>query len=81
MPIYIEEPGVDVVEVGSLNPGYEQNTVFICDKFDIMLEQQAVNFGSHNGKRSIFGLSHVYHSKKSYFLSATYDSYIMKLLN
>ena len=81
MPIYLEDSKVDVVEASSLNPGYNINTVLICDEFDLMLEQQAVNFGSYNGKKSIFGLPHVYHNKKSYFLSATYDSYIMKLLN
>ena len=38
LPIYLEDSKVEVVEASSLNPGYNINTVFICDEFDLMLE-------------------------------------------
>ena len=50
-------------------------TVYICDEFDYMIETQSVVFEADNKVSSLRGLAQVYNSNKVYFMSATFDNY------
>ena len=67
--------------VAELQHEEKEPDVFICDEYDYMLEKCPVAFGcDHQRKTKMFGLAPVYHSSKVYFLSATCDTYVQKLL-
>ena len=56
------------------------STIVICDEFDEMLKDYAVVFNTIGSETKLSGLAPVYHFKKKYFLSATYDSYDLTVL-
>ena len=78
---YIGDDKASVCAVTELKHEEKEPDVFICDEYDWMLEKCAVSFGyDHTRKPTMFGLAPVYHSSKAYFLSATCDIYVQKLL-
>lgn len=80
LAIYFQDSGVDVRLPTQLTRELNEPDVFICDEFDYILENQAVNFAFLNRSLTLFGLASVFHSEKAYFFSATYDKYHIKLL-
>ena len=55
-------------------------SVAICDEFDLMMDKSAVKFKKLGAEVSLCGLAQVFHSKRTYMLSATYDYYDLKVL-
>ena len=55
--------------------------VFICDESDFLLEQHTVHFKDVIVMKSarLTGLAAIFFSKKTYFMSATFDDYQKKL--
>ena len=58
----------------------DSSTVVICDEFDEMLKEHAIVFNKASSETKLSGLAPVYHFKRKYFLSATYDSYDLTVL-
>ena len=58
----------------------DSSTVVICDEFDEMLKDHAIVFKTNGSDTKLSGLALIYHFKKKYFLSATYDSYDLTVL-
>ena len=58
----------------------DSSTVVICDEFDEMLKDHAVVFKTSGSEPKLSGLAPIYHFKRKYFLSATYDSYDLTVL-
>ena len=58
----------------------DSSTVVICDEFDEMLKDHAVVFNTVGSEAKLSGLAPIYHFRKKYFLSATYDSYDLTVL-
>ena len=61
--------------------------VYVVDEIDVMLERSALIIKKDESGQNpedlqhwAYGLVAVYHSKKAYFFSATYDKYHRKLL-
>ena len=55
---------------------------FICDESDLLLNKHVVSFAQsrHSSLKELRGLGVIFHAKKTYFMSATYDAYEKKLL-
>ena len=54
--------------------------VVICDEFDYMIKNHAIVFKTVGSDTKLCGLAPVYHFKKKYLLSATYDNYDLTVL-
>ena len=59
-----------------------KSDVFICDESDLLLNKHVVSFAQlpHSSLKELRGLGVIFHAKKTYFMSATYDAYEKKLL-
>ena len=54
--------------------------VIICDEFDYMIKNHAIIFKAVGSDTKLCGLAPVYHFKRKYLLSATYDNYDLTVL-
>ena len=58
----------------------DEAAVIICDEFDYMIKKHAIVFKTVGSDTKLCGLAPVYHFKKKYLLSATYDTYDLTVL-
>ena len=58
----------------------DNSTVVICDEFDEILKDYSIIFNTIGSDTKLSGLAPIYHFKRKYFLSATYDSYDLTVL-
>lgn len=58
----------------------DEAAVIICDEFDYMIKNHAIVFKTVGSDTRLCGLAPVYHFKKKYLLSATYDDYDLTVL-
>ena len=58
----------------------DEASVVICDEFDQMIKKHAIIFKTTSSDTKLYGMAPVYHFKKKYLLSATYDTYDLTVL-
>ena len=82
--LYVASDNLEIICIDDLiyKKG-DDDYVYFCDEADLMLEHHAVSFKTMHDFSSypvLHGIAALYFSKKVYFCSATYSSYVEGLL-